>query len=52
MGKRYDEAVARVRERIEQGQVLTAYNALAHEDTTVGPYQTAVDWGVRYSVIS
>jgi len=51
MSARYETVVARVIERINAGRVLKAYNALAHEDTTVGPYSEAVDRGNRFAVI-
>ena len=44
-------AVARVVAVIERRVVLTAHNALDHEDTTVGPYGEAVDRGIRFACI-
>lgn len=48
---RHETTVARVAAVIADGCVLTAHNAVDHEDTTVGPYHEAVDRGVRYACI-
>lgn len=48
---RHETTVARVAAVISAGVVLTAHNALQHEDTTVGPYHEAVDRGVRFACI-
>jgi hypothetical protein len=48
---RFDKVVLSVTKAIESGRILRAYNALDREDTTVGPYKTAVDIGVDYVVI-
>ncbi len=48
---RYQTTVARVVAVIERRVVLTAHNALDHEDTTVGPYGEAVDRGIRFACI-
>jgi hypothetical protein len=48
---RNDIAIARVAQVIAAGHVLVAHNALAHEDTTVGPYHEAVDSGIRFACI-
>jgi hypothetical protein len=49
---RHETAVARVAEFIGTGRVLVAYNALANEDATVGPYSEAVDQGIRFACLS
>lgn len=51
MGKHYTSAVSKVLAKLSTGAILTAHNALDHEDTTVGPYTEAVDRGARYAVI-
>jgi len=48
---RHETTVARVAAVISRSLVLTAHNAILHEDTTVGPYHEAVDRGVRYACI-
>ena len=48
---RDEVAAARVAQLIEARVVLVAHNHLAAEDTTVGPYQEAVDRGYRFAVI-
>ncbi len=48
---RHEITVARVSAVISRAIVLTAHNALDHEDTTVGPYHEAVDCGVRFACI-
>lgn len=48
---RHEITVARVAAVITAGVVLTAHNALQHEDTTVGPYHEAVDRGIRFACI-
>jgi len=48
---RHEITVARVAAVIARAVVLTAHNALDHEDTTVGPYHEAVDRGVRFACI-
>lgn len=51
MSARYNTIVSRVVERLNAGRILMAHNALAHEDTTVGPYTEAVDRGFHFAVI-
>lgn len=52
MGKHHDTAVARVAEAIEDGHILKSYSPLyGNETTTVGPYNEAVDRGMRYACI-
>lgn len=48
---RHETTVARVSAVIARSIVLTAHNAILHEDTTVGPYHEAVDRGVRFACI-
>jgi hypothetical protein len=48
---RNEIAIARVAQVIAAGHVLVAHNALAGEDTTVGPYSEAVDRGIRFACI-
>jgi hypothetical protein len=49
---RHETTVARVAQIISTGRVLVAYNALANEDATVGPYSEAVDKGIRFACLS
>jgi hypothetical protein len=48
---RNDIAIARVAQVIAAGHVLVAHNSLRGEDTTIGPYQEAVDRGIRFACI-
>lgn len=47
---RYAKAVGRVAACLERGGIVKAYNALDHEETSVGPYHEAVG-GSKYAVI-
>lgn len=49
---RHETTVARVAQAITAGIVLTAHNAVAHEDATVGPYHEAVDRGIKFACLS
>jgi len=51
MSKHYNSAVSKVLAKLNEGAILSAHNALDHEDTTVGPYTEAVDRGMRFAVI-
>lgn len=51
MGKHYDSARDAVQAAIENRKVLTAYDSLRGQETTVGPYTEAVDRGFRFAVI-
>ena len=46
-----EKAIARVVARLNEGRTLKAYNALDHEDTTIGPYTEAVNRGFHFAVI-
>jgi hypothetical protein len=48
---RYQITVARVIEAIEAGRVLTGDDVLSRCRRTVGPYQEAVDRGIRFAVL-
>jgi len=49
---RFEITVSRIAQVVADGHVLVAHNALAGEDMTVGPYQEAVDRGVRFACLS
>ena len=49
---RHETTVARVAQLIAAGVVLTAHNAVAREESTVGPYHEAVDRGIKFARLS
>ena len=46
-----DKAALRVVAAITKGLILTAYAPLTAEETTVGPYNEAIDRGIRFATI-
>lgn len=49
---RFDAAALKVKIAIENGAILIAHNAVAHEDVSVGTYVEAVNRGNRFAVLS